>query len=235
MSGMLIYKPRGSTYDLFNQRISQQLAGLRAENNPDYNYGDYEHKALSPYDVYVGPPGDTSFGLSNIGVGQAVQQAGNTAATNSSGPGVPSGPPSAAGMIFPLEGGVAAHGISQGWHLPGGHPGVDLNGAMGDKILAVKDGTVKQVPNDAYGGGGNVLFINHGGGQWTTYMHLSGYTTADGIAVKQGDVVGLVGSTGYSTGPHLHFEVHEGIADTDPYPRWSTSGNVNPYPYIGLS
>jgi hypothetical protein len=92
MSNMLIYKPRGATYDLFNQRLSQQLAGLRAENNPDYNYSDHEHKALSPYDVFVGPPTDTSFGLSGVGVDKAIEKAGQEAVSSPGGTSVaPSG------------------------------------------------------------------------------------------------------------------------------------------------
>ena len=65
---------------------------------------------------------------------------------------------------------------------------------------------------------GNTVVIEHGAGLKTIYMHLSEIDCAEGDIVEQGDIIGLVGSTGYSTGPHLHFEVRIGDQSVSPWP-----------------
>lgn len=85
------------------------------------------------------------------------------------------------------------------------HNGVDYAAGTGTPIYAACSGTVKFV--GWYGSGGNAVMINHGNGVLTTYMHMSGFGTSVGASVSAGDVVGYVGTTGYSTGPHLHFQV----------------------------
>ncbi|MBZ9637359.1 M23 family metallopeptidase [Clostridium sp. FP1] len=87
------------------------------------------------------------------------------------------------------------------------HKGVDIAASFGAAISAVLDGTVAYAAwQDGYG---NVIKINHGGGIETTYAHCSAINVKKGEVVKLGEKIGEVGSTGNSTGPHLHFEVRE--------------------------
>ncbi len=65
-------------------------------------------------------------------------------------------------------------------------------------------------------GYGNYVLVSHGNGWFTLYAHLSRFTVHDGEAVRRGDPVGLSGSTGFSTGPHLHFEIRYGGQPLDP-------------------
>ena len=85
------------------------------------------------------------------------------------------------------------------------HTGVDVSAPRGTTIMAAKSGTVIIAGRStAYG---NYVVINHGGGLTTLYAHMSKITTTKGATVSAGDKIGEVGSTGYSTGNHLHFEV----------------------------
>lgn len=85
------------------------------------------------------------------------------------------------------------------------HHGVDLAARSGTPVMTVFDGVVKL---STYGGGyGNYIIIRHDNGLETLYAHLSRRKVLAGQRVQAGDLIGLVGSTGYSTGPHLHFEV----------------------------
>jgi murein DD-endopeptidase MepM/ murein hydrolase activator NlpD len=86
-----------------------------------------------------------------------------------------------------------------------GHQGTDVGASYGTAIYAAASGTV--VLAQEYGGYGNCVMINHGNGYTTLYGHMSSIAVSSGQTVNQGQVVGYVGSTGNSTGPHLHFEV----------------------------
>jgi len=88
---------------------------------------------------------------------------------------------------------------------PGQHNAVDISSAVGAAVRAPADGIV--VKAEWANGYGNVIYISHGYGFSTRYGHLSGYAVRPGTHVKRGDVIGYVGSTGRSTGPHLHYEV----------------------------
>ncbi|MDQ3321751.1 MAG: M23 family metallopeptidase [Acidobacteriota bacterium] len=85
------------------------------------------------------------------------------------------------------------------------HAGLDIGGDMGDVIVAPANGVVSKA--DWMGGYGNMVEINHGNGLTTRYGHLSRIGVRAGDKLQRGQVLGLVGSTGRSTGPHLHFEV----------------------------
>lgn len=103
--------------------------------------------------------------------------------------------------IRPVIGGVK----SQGLH---GHNGVDLVSGFGASILAAADGEVIVAKSSGYNGGyGSYVVLKHGNGTQTLYAHLSGVQVTVGQEVLQGHVIGNMGSTGKSTGTHLHFEV----------------------------
>jgi len=86
------------------------------------------------------------------------------------------------------------------------HSGQDFATARGNPIYATGDGTVVSA-HTRYGGYGNEIVINHGYGYQTRYAHLSTIEVREGMKVQRGERIGTVGSTGKSTGPHLHYEV----------------------------
>lgn len=108
------------------------------------------------------------------------------------------------------------HPISGVWKM---HYGVDMSAATGTPIYAARSGKVTVASYQA-GGAGNYVSINHGDGFSSIYMHMTHYIVSVGQYVTQGQVIGYVGSTGGSTGPHLHF----GIAYNGSY--------VNPMQYV---
>ena len=85
------------------------------------------------------------------------------------------------------------------------HQGIDIGAASGSGILAAASGTVV-IATYSYSAG-NYVMINHGGGIYTVYMHCSQLLVSEGQSVIQGQTIAKVGSTGYSTGPHLHFGI----------------------------
>ncbi|MGE0774431.1 MAG: M23 family metallopeptidase, partial [Sphingomonadaceae bacterium] len=87
------------------------------------------------------------------------------------------------------------------------HKGVDYGAPSGTPIVAVADGRVSFAGRN--GGHGNYIKLTHGSGLTTAYAHLSRFAVRSGTQVRQGQVIGYVGSTGLSTGPHLHFEVYK--------------------------
>ncbi len=86
------------------------------------------------------------------------------------------------------------------------HPGMDFTAEQGTPIYATGDGVVEIADANAQGYGNHVV-INHGFGYQTLYGHMSKIATTSGKKVKRGDLIGYVGSTGLSTGPHVHYEV----------------------------
>lgn len=97
------------------------------------------------------------------------------------------------------------------------HPGIDFGAKMGTPIFATGDGVVVRVEKKYSGYGHNVV-IEHGYGYKTLYAHMSKVGTKVGEKIKRGQVIGWVGSTGYSTCPHLHYEVFYGDKRIDPAP-----------------
>jgi murein DD-endopeptidase MepM/ murein hydrolase activator NlpD len=94
------------------------------------------------------------------------------------------------------------------------HRGLDFRAGMGSPIIAVADGVVARA--GWAGGYGNQVRLNHAGGLSTSYSHMSRISVAPGSRVRQGQQIGNVGTTGLSTGPHLHFETYRNGATINP-------------------
>jgi len=96
------------------------------------------------------------------------------------------------------------------------HAGMDMAAPKGTPIYAAETGVVTVA--QSWSGYGNCVIIDHGGGLWTLYGHMSKILVEKGQTVKRGEKIGLVGSTGQSTGNHLHFEVRKNSEPVDPAP-----------------
>jgi murein DD-endopeptidase MepM/ murein hydrolase activator NlpD len=106
------------------------------------------------------------------------------------------------------------------------HRGIDLSTyRQGDPVVATADGQVVGVNYDA-NGFGNYVIIRHKHGFYTRYGHLLRSLPKTGQQVEQGEIIGYIGNTGRSTGPHLHYEVHIGSDIVDPYKFLNIRGNV---------
>ena len=100
-----------------------------------------------------------------------------------------------------------------GYDPENGHPGIDFAAEEGAEVYAVADGIVTTADYDAEKG--NYVVLDHGGGLETEYQHMKSLLVSAGQSVVQGQVLGYVGSTGNSTGPHLHFEARQDSAPAD--------------------
>jgi murein DD-endopeptidase MepM/ murein hydrolase activator NlpD len=132
-------------------------------------------------------------------------------------------PPSSSGWVCPVPYYTLTSPFGERVHPVLGykrmHNGIDMAAATGTPVYAAKSGRVTLTSFQA-GGAGNYVSINHGDGFSSVYMHLNSYIVSPGQYVNAGQVIGYVGSTGLSTGPHLHF----GISYNGKY--------VNPLAYI---
>lgn len=115
------------------------------------------------------------------------------------------------------------------------HAGIDLAAPTGTPVRAVADGQVRVA--DGVGGYGRLIELDHGQGWTTRYGHLQAQTVRVGTWVRAGDIIALVGLTGRSTGPHLHFEIRRHGQPVDPLTRVSPSHKprlaVRPMPLSG--
>jgi murein DD-endopeptidase MepM/ murein hydrolase activator NlpD len=121
------------------------------------------------------------------------------------------GAPSAAGLIWPVDG-VVTSGFGMRWGRM--HEGIDIAAPIGTQIWAAAAGTV--IHAGWLSGYGNLVVLDHGNGLATAYAHSSAILVVLGQQVSQGETIALVGSTGHSTGPHLHFEVRINGVAVDP-------------------
>jgi len=121
-------------------------------------------------------------------------------------------------LIMPVAGARITSGFGMRFHPVLGfsrmHSGTDLAAPWGSPVYAVADGIIQFV--GPHGGHGNYIRMDHGGGTATGYGHLSRFAVNSGMRVRAGQVIGYVGSTGLSTGPHLHYEVFRNGASIDP-------------------
>jgi murein DD-endopeptidase MepM/ murein hydrolase activator NlpD len=119
-------------------------------------------------------------------------------------------PVASVGYIWPFSGNITTY-------FSGYHPGIDIDGygRYGAPVVAAASGTVVLTAWDDYGYGYHVI-IQHDDGSQTQYAHLSDIWVGQGQYVSQGEAVGGVGSTGYSTGTHLMFNMYIGGAPVNP-------------------
>jgi murein DD-endopeptidase MepM/ murein hydrolase activator NlpD len=117
--------------------------------------------------------------------------------------------------LWPSRGQITTHFGESGPLSPRGHAGVDIAADWGTPILAADDGDVREAywNNEGYGG---LIVVAHLSGFETWYGHLSKLEVEPGAHVARGEEIGQMGSTGYSTGPHLHFEVRQDGELRDP-------------------
>ena len=132
--------------------------------------------------------------------------------------------PSESGFLWPLAGSINTVNSLFGsredpiTHKPGNHSGIDIPAAKNTPIYASKSGVVVTsiLGSGGYWSYGNYVLISHSDGTSTLYAHMEKRNVSKGQVVKQGDVVGYVGTTGRSTGNHLHFEVRVNGSRVDP-------------------
>nr|WP_246276099.1 M23 family metallopeptidase [Curtobacterium albidum] len=209
-------------------RLDAQLATLtsgRVRTEAEFAKGEAERKAA------------IEKAAREEAAARAREAAAAAAAANSGGGGAPA--PGGGG-----GGGSVGSGSGTGWVRPAGgyvispygyrvhpitgrvtkHDGLDLTSGCSTAIVAASAGTVDYV--GWYGGYGNYVRINHGGGVKTAYGHIvnGGFRVSPGQQVSAGQLIALVGSTGNSTGCHLHYEVHINGATTDPAPFMAARG-----------
>lgn len=210
-------------------RLDAQLATLtsgRVRTEAEFAKGEAERKAA------------IEKAAREAAAARAREAAAAAAAANSGGGGGGAPAPSGGG------GGSVGSGSGTGWVRPAGgyvispygyrvhpitgrvtkHDGLDLTSGCSTAIVAASAGTVDYV--GWYGGYGNYVRINHGGGVKTAYGHIvnGGFRVSPGQQVSAGQLIALVGSTGNSTGCHLHYEVHINGATTDPAPFMAARG-----------
>lgn len=157
----------------------------------------------------------------------SAEEAARLAEANKNNAAGSTGTVSSSGFISPLPKGSTYVSCAYGWRI---HPiwgdrrfhyGVDLAASQGTPIYAIAAGTVTVA---SYGdANGYYVSLSHGNGYGSIYCHMTHYTVSVGQYVSQGEIIGYVGSTGWSTGPHLHFEIHQ------------NGSAVNPMSYISLS
>jgi murein DD-endopeptidase MepM/ murein hydrolase activator NlpD len=144
----------------------------------------------------------------------------------------PAGPPV---MILSFDAPVARFPVNSGYgprHLPGEagprlHQGLDYAAPAGSPVLASAPGKVVRVGYEP-GGYGRFIEVAHGDGFTSFYAHLSRVDVTTGARVDAGEAIGAVGSTGYSTGPHLHFEVRRGGRRLNPERMFGRIWRVEP-------
>ena len=179
--------------------------------------GDYSHPNIAPGTMLFVPGGHRDFvtwsapriSRDNPGVAKIL------------GPGscgtIVDGAVGTGSFIWPANN----HSLSGFEYSPStNHFGIDIRGALGDPIYAADNGVVVYAGWNDWGYG-NVVVIDHDGGWQTLYAHLSSFNVGCGYSVYQGDVIGAFGSTGNSSGPHLHFEMLN-----------ESYGKVNPWNFL---
>ena len=169
--------------------------------------------------ITIGPE-NADVGPGRFAVRSEVSGTGLAVSFSSNPPGRSVGGVAALPSHLPIAGSLTS-GFGMRYHpIHGGsrfHSGVDLAAPTGSPLAATLGGVVSTA--GWAGGYGLLVTVTHGGGVETRYAHLSRLNVTVGQTVEQGDVIGFVGSTGNTTGPHVHYEVRSNGAPLDPLPR----------------
>ena len=175
--------------------------------------GDYSHPNIKPGTNLIIPGGEREF--INWSAPQITRQ--NPGVAKLYGPG-------ACGAVYTglVGSGVFVWPTIQHWisgfdyDPSANHPAIDIAGQMGNAIYAADSGVIVYAGWNDWGYG-NVIVIDHGNGWQTLYAHLSNIKVGCGASVSSGAIIGLMGSTGNSSGPHLHFEMMLGSTKVNPH------------------
>jgi len=176
--------------------------------------GDFAHPNIEPGKMLFVPGGTRGFVTWSAPLGLTRQ---NPGVARLLGPGfcgtIVDGAVGVGSFIWPAN----DHWLSGYDYSPTtNHLAIDIHGGLGDPIYASDSGVIVYAGWNNYGYG-NVVVIDHGNGWQTLYAHLSALNVGCGQSVYQGDVIGYFGSTGRSTGPHLHFEMMNASAKVNPW------------------
>ena len=188
-----------------NSSLLSQLSAQEKALNADIQQKVAELNRQQQQQQQQGNTGNTG---STVGTGNLVWPSYCTYITSRQGP-----------RVHPVTGEFKNHG------------GTDIGASYGSAIYAADSGTVVRSADGWNGGWGNYVMINHGNGMQTLYAHMSSRAVSVGQTVSRGQTIGYVGSTGMSTGPHLHFEMYINGSRVDPQTRYpgvsfSYSGNA---------
>lgn len=208
MQGVALFKPPGIAYDAFNQELSKELEGLGTEE-----LWKKRDDKLTPYDVFIKDPvARGQSGTGAVGTNAAASSGQNGEARAAA---VGSGVPGQNGFVWPTKG-VITSGVGPRWGSH--HDGTDISTHTPDTgIYAAAPGTVINYQTGYGGGYGNHVTIDHGNGLTSLYGHMRDAPVVPlNTVVTQNQLLGIMGSTGHSTGVHLHFEIRINGAVQDP-------------------
>lgn len=177
-----------------NSSLLSQLSAQEKALNADIQQKVAELNRQQQQQQQQGNTGNTG---STVGTGNLVWPSYCTYITSRQGP-----------RVHPVTGEFKNHG------------GTDIGASYGSAIYAADSGTVVRSADGWNGGWGNYVMINHGNGMQTLYAHMSSRAVSVGQTVSRGQTIGYVGSTGMSTGPHLHFEMYINGSRVDPQTRY---------------
>ena len=196
VTGMIHKVKRGET--IFSIAKKYDVTAQQIINWPFNSYADDETFELAAGQVLIVPdgvkPAEVLWDPKRY-VAQTTPNAGAVSATGQ--------------FIWPAGGTISQRYV---WY----HRGIDIANKSGPLILAADSGKVTMAGWPDAGGYGNRVMIDHGNGFQTLYAHLSGISVTAGQTVNRGDVIGRMGSTGRSTGTHLHFEIRTGGSIVNP-------------------
>lgn len=216
-SNSALMKPVGASSDVFN-RVGQDAIAVGIADGGGVETVMGAYKSIAPTDLIlkaenIAPSDPSRWNGMNSGVAEVGQIDPGNASISAQGWAMP---------VASHTGGLSSSGDFGPRPSPGNgvgstnHKGIDLKGGTGEPIKAAKGGTVTQA--GTAGGYGNAVYIDHGEGISSRYAHMSKVNCSVGDQVMANQVIGLVGSTGNSTGPHLHFEIRENGTAIDPAP-----------------
>jgi|GEM_PF-1225462 len=189
----------GDTLSKIGWKYGLKVATIQYQNK-------LKGESITPGQKLVLPPGDISSNL--IAKANQTQKQTYVADSRYS---TASDDNSDGGFVRPVSGGSISR------RLGAGHTGIDIALPTGSAVVASRGGVVTQASYGWNGGYGNIITIDHGGGVRTRYAHLSSIGVSVGQSVGGGQYIGGSGSTGRSTGPHLHFEAIVGGRFTAPF------------------